>query len=280
VSYSTFSLKRDGAILRVILANPPVNLMSFKMIGELFQLSGQLMVDAETRVVIVESGDADFFLAHVDLNDVAKASSDPNANGKYPDINALQALAVSWQGLPQVTIAKVAGRCRGGGLEFILGLTMRFATEDSKFCSPEASGGFLACGGGTTRMSLMAGPARAMEITLSGRDFSGTEFERYGLLNRALPARELDAYVDRLARAVASRSPAVLGMHRDVLKKVFEAATEQLFAGMSVENDGFRTAAAGNEMKPAMVAMMALKQTREVELDLPATIARLAAAAK
>jgi enoyl-CoA hydratase/carnithine racemase len=275
VSYSTFSLKRDGAILRVILSNPPVNLLSFKMIGELFQLSGALVVDTQTRVVILDSADPDFFLAHVDLVDVAAASSDPKAGGKYPDINALQALAVSWQSLPQVTIAKVAGRCRGGGLEFILGLTMRFATEDSKFCSPEASGGFLACGGGTTRIALMAGPARAMEFLLSGRDFSGAEAERYGLINRALPARELDTYVNRLAKAVAYRSAAVIAMHRDVLKRVFEPAGEQMFAGLAAENEGFRAAMAGTEMRAAIDAMLPLKQTREVELDLPATIARV-----
>jgi len=275
VSYSTFSLTRDGAILRVTLANPPINLVSFKMIGELFQLGGALVMDPETRVVIFDSADPDFFLAHVDLNDVAAASSDPNSGGKYPDINALQALAVSWQALPQVTIAKVAGRCRGGGLEFILGLTMRFATEDSKFCSPESSGGFLACGGGTTRISMMAGPARAMEFLLSARDFSGAEAERYGLINRALPAGEIDGYVDRLAKAVASRSPAVLAMHREVLKRVFEPAGEAMFAGLAAENDGLRAGFAGTEMRAGIDAMLPLKQTREVELDLPATIARI-----
>jgi enoyl-CoA hydratase/carnithine racemase len=276
VSYSTFSLKRDGAILRVTLSNPPVNLLSFKMIGELFQLSGALVVDTETRVVILDSADPDFFIAHVDLVDVAATASDPSkGGGRYPDINALQALAVSWQSLPQITIAKLAGRCRGGGLEFILGLTMRFATEDSKFCSPEASGGFLACGGGTTRIAMMAGPARAMEFLLSGRDFSGTEAERYGLINRALPVGELNAYVDRLARAVACRSAAVVAMHREVLKRVFGPAGELMFAGLAAENDGLRAATAGTEMRAAMEAMLPLKQTREVELDLPATIARI-----
>jgi len=275
VNYSTFSLKQDGAILRVTLNNPPINLMSFKMIGELFQLSGALVVDNQTRVVIIDSADPDFFVAHVDLVDVAAAGSDPKAGGRYPDINALQSLGLSWQSLPQVTIAKVAGRCRGGGFEFILGLSMRFATEDSKFCSPEATGGFLACGGGTTRMALMAGPARALEILLSARDFSGTEAERYGLINRALPAGELDGYVDRLARAIAHRSAAVVGMHREVFKRVFTPAGELLFAGLAAENDGFRAAVAGPEMGPGMQAMLALKQTREVELDLPATIARV-----
>lgn len=275
MSYYTFSLQQDGAILRVKLLNPPINLMSLKMIEELFQLSGQLIVDRNTRVVILESADPDFFIAHFDIEEMEKSMTDPSKASQYPDINALQALALSWQALPQVTIAKVAGRCRGGGLEFILGLSMRFATVDSKLCSPEAASGFLACGGGTTRIGMMAGPARALEFFLSSRDFSGVEAERYGLINRALPANELDGYVDTLARSIARRSLAVIGMHRDVFKQTFSTAVEPMFAGFAAENEGMRAAMTGGEMKPAVDAMLAIKQTRENELDLPATMARI-----
>jgi len=101
------------------------------------------------------------------------------------------------------------------------------------------------------------------------------EAERYGLINRALPARELDAYVDRLAKAVSYRSGAVIAMHREVLKRVFGPAGELMFAGLAAENDGFRAAMTGTEMRAGINAMLPLKQTREVELDLPATIARI-----
>ena len=151
MNFSTFSLKQDGALLRVTFNNPPINLMSAKMTEELFQLSGRLVADPGVRVVLFDSADPEFFIAHFDLEDLVASASDPSKASKYPDINVLQSLALSWKALPQVKIAKVAGRCRGGGLEFILGaMDMRFATEDSKFCAPEASGGFLACGGGTT----------------------------------------------------------------------------------------------------------------------------------
>jgi enoyl-CoA hydratase/carnithine racemase len=275
VSYSTLSLQQDGAVLRVKLSNPPINLLSLKMVEELFQLTGQLVTDPNTKVVILESADPDFFIAHFDIEDIEKSIEDPAKAGQYPDINALQALALSWQALPQVTIAKVAGRVRGGGLEFILALGMRFATVDSKFCSPEAASGFLACGGGTTRIGMMAGPARALEFLLSARDFSGAEAERYGLINRALPASELDGYVDALAKAIARRSMAAIGMHREVFKRVFAGAVEPMFAGLAAENDGMRAALAGSEMRPALQAMLTLKQTRENELDLPATMQRI-----
>jgi enoyl-CoA hydratase/carnithine racemase len=277
VSYTTFSLSQEDAVLRVRLLNPPVNLMSVKMIGELFQLGGQLYTDQKTKVVIVESADPEFFLAHVDIEDVDRMSKDPSAAGQYPDINALQALTVSWQGLPQVTIAKVAGRCRGGGLEFILGLTMRFASIDSKLCSPEAAVGFLACGGGTSRIGLLAGHARAMEFLLSARDFSGLEAERYGLINRALPPGDLNEYVESLAKAMARRSTAVLGMHRTVMRCVLAPVVEPMFAAFASENDGLRAAQAGKEMQQGIATMLAIKQTRENELDLPATMARVIA---
>jgi enoyl-CoA hydratase/carnithine racemase len=274
VNYSTFTLRPGGPILRVTLKNPSINLMSLKMIEELFQLTGQLVTDQQTKVVIIDSADPDFFIAHVDLEDLATSAANPEKASKYPDINALQALALSWQALPQATIAKIAGRCRGGGLEFILGLSMRFATEDSLFCSPEAAGGFLACGGGTTRIGMMAGPARALEFLLSARDFTGVEAERYGLVNRALPANELDAYVDALAQSIARRSRAVIGMHQQVFKKTFSAAVEPMFAGFAQENDCLRTALAGAEMQAAMKAHLAAGQTRENELDLPALMTR------
>jgi enoyl-CoA hydratase/carnithine racemase len=236
------------------------------------------MADPTVRVVVFDSANPEFFIAHFDLDDLVASASDPAKASKYPDINAMQSLALSWQALPQVTMAKVAGRCRGAGLEFILGLSMRFATPDSKFCSPEASGGFLACGGGTTRAALAAGPARALEFLLSGRDFSGDEAERYGLVNRSLPAEEIDAYVDDLAQRISRRSPQVIAMHGEVFKRVYSPLVDPMFAGLAAENDGLRTALAGEEMKAGIVAMLALKQAREHELDLPGTMARIAQA--
>ena len=236
MNFSTFSLQQDGALLRVTLNNPPINLMGSKMTEELFMLGGRLHADPSVKVVLFDSADPDFFIAHFDLEDIVASASDPSKASKYPDMNVLQSLALSWKALPQVKIAKVTGRCRGGGLEFILGaMDMRFASTDSKFCAPEASGGFLACGGGTSFTALAAGPARAMEFLLSARDFSASEAERYGLVNRALPAGEIDAYLDDLIGRLLKRSSTVVAMHREVFKRVYSGIVEPLFAGFAAE---------------------------------------------
>ncbi|HCE6396356.1 TPA: enoyl-CoA hydratase/isomerase family protein [Pseudomonas aeruginosa] len=280
MNFSTLSLQQDGELLRVTISNPPINLMSHTMIEELFQLVGHLHMNPGIKVVLFESADEDFFIAHFDLEGLAESVSNPEHASKYPDINSLQALALSWQAVPQITIAKINGRCRGGGLEFTQGLSMRFATTESLFCFPEASGGFLAAGGGTTFTALAAGPARALEFLLSARDFNGSEAERYGLINRALPANELDAYVDDLIGRLLKRSPAVIAMHREALRQIFQNAVEPIFAGLASENDGMRAGLAGSEVQDGITMLLAAGQTRENELDLPGTLARLQPPAK
>lgn len=281
MNFQTLKLQQDGALLRVTIQNPPVNLMGATMVQELFQLGGRLHSDPGVQVVLLDSADPDFFIAHFDLVDLAGAADDPSAGSKYPDINVLQSLTMSWKALPQVKIARIEGRCRGAGLEFVLGaMDMRFATTDAKLCFPEASAGFLASGGGSTFTALAAGPARALEFLLSARDFDGAEAERFNLVNRALPKAELDAYLDDLIGRVLSRSPAVVAYHRAAFAAVYSGIVEPVFAGLAAENDGLRAAQAGEQMPAGIAAHLKAGQTREFELDLPASLARLHAALK
>ncbi len=278
MSFQTLKLQQDGALLRVTIQNPPINLMGVTMVQELFQLGGRLHADPSVRVVLLDSADPDFFIAHFDLEDLARAEADPSQGSKYPDINVIQSLSMSWKALPQVKIARIDGRCRGAGLEFLLGaMDMRFASTQAKLCFPEASGGFLACGGGASFTSLAAGPARGLEFLLAARDFDGLEAERYNLVNRALPAAELTAYLDDLIARLLRRSPEVVAYHRAVQAAVYGGIVEPLFAALAAENVGMRAAQAGTEMKAGIVGHLQAGQTRENELDLPATIARLTA---
>lgn len=274
MEFNTLKLREENGAMFVTLGNPPINLMNIQMVTELMQLTGMLMQRPDLKVVVLDSADPDFWIAHFDLNDLVSSASDPSNASKYDDINVIQSLSLGWQALPQITIGKVNGRCRGAGLEFLLGLTMRFASVDSKFCSPEASGGFLATGGGTTRMMVSAGPARAMEFLLSARDFTGVEAEKYGIVNRALPEDELDSYVDDLVARIAQRSTPVISMHKEVMQATLATFVEPVFDGFAAENACFRRALQSDEFKQAVESMLKLGQAREVELDLPDTLAR------
>jgi enoyl-CoA hydratase/carnithine racemase len=272
MSDAVLSTLTDGAVMHVSINNPPVNLMTIQMVKELFGLVGRLSFDPSIKVVVFESALTDFFIAHFDVKDFLAAATDPAAKGKYDDINIVQSLTTCLQNLPQVTIAKVAGACRGGGLDFVMGMTMRFASKSARFCAIESSCGFLACGGAATRLAMACGPARALEIMLSARDFSGEEAQQYGFVNQALPDGELDEYVATLARRIAQRSSHTIAVNRDVIKRTFAQMADALFAGFASENDGWRASMLLPEAGQMTQALLESGQTRESELDLPRTI--------
>src|SRR5258707_6730128 len=109
---------------------------------------------------------------------------------------------------PVVSIAKIRGRVRGVGSEFVLACDMRFASrENTVLAQVEVGAGVHPGGGGTERLPPLVGRGRALEIVLGANDFHGETAERYGDVNRALPDDELDAFVDLLARPIAAFDP-------------------------------------------------------------------------
>jgi enoyl-CoA hydratase/carnithine racemase len=102
--------------------------------------------------------------------------------------------------MPKVTIAKVEGRARGGGSEIALAMDMCFAAVGKAiFGHPEVAVGLVPGGGGTQRLPRLIGRARALEVLVGCNDLSAELAERYGYINRALPADALTPFVEKLA---------------------------------------------------------------------------------
>jgi enoyl-CoA hydratase/carnithine racemase len=106
---------------------------------------------------------------------------------------------------PLVSIAKIRGRTRGIGNEFVLACDMRFASRQTAlFGQPEIGVGLLPGGGALEWLPRLVGRSRALEIVLTGDDFDADVAERYGWVNRALDDAALDSFVDTLVRHLAS----------------------------------------------------------------------------
>jgi enoyl-CoA hydratase/carnithine racemase len=197
---------------RVVFSNPPLNLFNQKTMEELETLTARLEADPETRVVVFESADPDFFMAHLDVTD--RFDQTPRASGlpPWPDVTLRLAQA------PFVSIAKVRGRARGVGSELAQAFDMRFASrENAIFCQIEVPTGLMPGGGGLERLPLLIGRARAIEAIIGGADFSADLAERYGWINRALPDADLDGFVDALARRIASYDRPAIASAKSVI---------------------------------------------------------------
>jgi enoyl-CoA hydratase/carnithine racemase len=131
--------------------------------------------------------------------------------------------------LPQVTIGEIRGRVRGGGSEFCLALDLRFASRQKAFFGqPEVGVGLHPGAGGTQRLPALLGRARALEVMLSGEDYSATIAEQYGWVNRALPDDELTAFVDALADRIAGFPSVGLRNVKAFVNKSFLPAEDAL----------------------------------------------------
>jgi enoyl-CoA hydratase/carnithine racemase len=197
-------IKTDEGVLSVVIDAPPMNLIGPELVRDLVNLIGELESGQETKVVVLESADPDYFIPHVDLTKVAEYTAQA-AKAGGPEDASLGMLWHKLSELPVVTIAKIRGRARGAGSELALACDMRFAArENAVFGQIEVGAGATPGAGGVQHLARLLGRGRAMEAILGADDFGAEVAERYGWINRALPDAGLDAFVARLARRIAS----------------------------------------------------------------------------
>src|SRR2546427_3533743 len=204
MAQTRFSLDRSvPSLWRVTFDNPPINLIDPVMIVALHNLLTEIEQDKRVAVVVFDSADPDFFLAHYDIAaDQSAFDALPAAPTPFHHwANFLIRLGKS----PAVTITALRGRARGAGSEFALATDIRFASRERAVLGQFEVGFATVPGGGpSTRLPGIVGRGRAFEILLGGQDFDGELAERYGYVNRAIPDDEFEDFVSRFARRLST----------------------------------------------------------------------------
>src|SRR5450755_721997 len=188
---------------RVVLDNPPLNLMGPEFVSQMREIVTALENDDRLKVVVFESAVDGFFLNHSDFlakfEDLTSIPQGPTGLEAWPD--ALVRLTRA----PFVSIALIRGRATGNGSELALACDMSFASRERALLSQwEVGVGLVAGGGPMARLPRQMGRQRALEVLLSSNDIGGDLAEAYVYVNRSLPDSELDGFVDALATRIAS----------------------------------------------------------------------------
>jgi enoyl-CoA hydratase/carnithine racemase len=195
--------KKSAAYWKVILDNPPLNIIGPQEMRELVSILDEMEADPKLQVVVFESAVPGYFSAHYDLLSPLEASTGmkPGPTGMHP----VPDFMVRLSRLSAVSIVSIRGRASGIGSELALAADMRFASREKAVLSQfEVGAGFVPGGGPMARLPRLVGRGRALEILIGGDDFNGDLAERYGYVNRTLPDAELDPFVDALATRIAS----------------------------------------------------------------------------
>jgi enoyl-CoA hydratase/carnithine racemase len=261
----------DG-IARVTIDHPPINLLDLGLVTELDQLSQVVAVDDDIRVLVLDSANPEFFIAHGDL--VWLRTFPKEVAGPDTPPTFFHTLTERFRTMPKATIAVIEGRARGGGNELALSFDMRFAAAGRAwFGQPEVALGLLPGGGGTQRLPRLVGRGRALELILGCGDVDAATAERWGLVNRALPAPQLRPFVDALARRIASFPPAAVARAKAAVLLAETDPRPGLAGEWRLCSELFADPESDRRMARALSIGV---QTPATELDLPSVLEDLA----
>jgi enoyl-CoA hydratase/carnithine racemase len=257
------SLHVAGGVATVTIDNPPINLFDLGLYLAMTGMAQQLADDPEVRVVVLRSANPDFWIAHFDVTLIQHLPTD---SGTPTELNDFHRMCEAFRTMPKATIAVIEGRVGGGGSELALSCDMRFAALGrAVFNQPEVALGILPGGSGTVRLSRLVGRSRAMEVILGCDDIPADLAERWGWVNRALPAEQLWPFVDRLARRISGFPPHAVAAAKAAVLRAEKDVTADLLAEAGAFNDTLG--------HPATVAALAAfmahgGQSRDGELRL------------
>lgn len=263
INFDTLHVSIEGAVLFVEIDAPPINLMGPELISDLVSLIKGAEANETIQVLVFRSADPDYFISHVDVTRVkenraaaAKLNGEPSIGLLFHYLSASRL----------VTIAQIEGRVRGIGSEFILACDMRFAAKESAiFGQFESFFGVIPGAGAAQHLARLLGRGRAIEVMLSADDYSAELAERYGWINRALPAKELGRFVNTLAHRIA-KFPAT---GRGVIKERINAISLPLPEDIRRDSDLFLAGVSSQAFRDSTEAVMNEGfQTREGELNL------------
>ncbi len=253
----TLIVERQGGVVTVTMNRPErKNAANAVMLRELPVVFAEVERTATDRVMVL-TGAGGSFCSGADLSDPAGPASAVASQHFLNRMRRLGDVALALHRITKPTIAKVDGFAVGAGLSLALGCDLVVCTDAAKLSMIFARRGLSLDNGASWLLPRLVGMARAKEIALFGGMWSGADAQSMGLVNRVLPADELDAFVDDWAATLAAGPPLALSMTKTLLHASWQATMEQ-----AVEDEA-RCQAVNFSTQDTAEAMAAFAQKRE-----------------
>ena len=237
-------VSRDGAVAVVTLNRPQaMNALSAALRQLLAQVFRALEADEAVRAIVLTGAGSRAFTAGLDLKELGQQGLGA-ANAAGPDDNPVK--AIEQTGKP--VIGAINGVAITGGFEVALACDVLIGSENARFADTHARVGIMPGWGLSQKLSRLIGPYRARELSLSGNFLDAATAERWGLLNRVVPADQLLAAATALAHDMAGIAPGFARAYKRLINDGYAVTFDQ---GMALEVE--RSTAANAQVSAAEV---------------------------
>ena len=215
------------------------NAVTGAMWTDIAATSAQLATQRELRVVLLRGAGDEAFSAGADIAEMHANVADPARMRAMQD--ATQTGQQAWFDLPLPTIAVIRGACVGGGCGLAIASDLRLATPDAYFAITPAKLGLAYSLTDTRRLVDLVGPARAKELLYTAGKFSAAEALAMGLINRIVPADQIDAAAETLALDIAANAPNSLRIAKRLFNGIARGERLETPESSALFNDSFKT---------------------------------------
>lgn len=246
-NYQYILTERDGNVGIVTLNRPKeLNALNFQLVGELADALAELDLDSEIRCMVITGAGEKAFAAGADIKQMSDKSP----------IDMMLSGFEAWQRIKQIRkplIAAVGGYALGGGCELAMNCDMIVASENARFGQPEILLGVIPGAGGTQRLTRTIGKYLAMEMVLTGKQFTAEQMAAHGLVNQVVPKGEHLTAALKLAKEVAERAPIAAQLAKESVLAAFETPLQE---GLALERKNFFLLFATEDMREGMQAFI------------------------
>lgn len=220
---------QEGGVLALTLNRPALfNALNVALLEELTKTLEEAE-DSESVKCVVISGSGKNFCAGADITEVNQVNS---TFGAFNFSRSFHRCFEKVESFSKPVIAAVNGFALGGGCELMISCDFRIVAENARIGLPEVNIGAIPAGGGTIKLPRLISPLKAKEILMLGEPISGTEAERIGLINKAVPTAQVFEEAREMARILAQKPPLVLKTIKNLVKIT---ANEQMESALHLE---------------------------------------------
>jgi len=222
--------RRDAGGIATLTLNRPAarNALSVALMTELEKALAAIAADASVKVVVLASAGPAFCAGH-DLKEMRALTGRDEVAAVFALCSRVMTAVVR---LPQPVIAKVHAMATAAGCQLVASCDLAYASTDAKFATPGVNIG-LFCSTPMVALSRAVGRKQAMEMLLSGVPVDAAMAERWGLVNRVVPAEALDGAVAEMAGLIAAKSPYTLKVGKEAFYRQLEMGLDDAYAHAS-----------------------------------------------